>query len=60
MGGRDCGVIGRKERIIKGRKKRLLIKVELGMMTSCCKFIYIFFTFGLVFVSHICGKLSIK
>ena len=47
MGAKNYGVIGRKERIIRGRKKRrerekelLLIKVGLGMMTSCCRFLF--------------------
>ena len=47
MSGRDGGIIGRKERIIRGRKKGrerekklLLIKVGLEMMTSYCRFLY--------------------
>ena len=47
MGGRDRRIIDRNEQIIRGRQKGrerenepLLIKVGLGMMTSCCRFLY--------------------
>mgnify|MGYP004715842903 CR=1 FL=1 len=68
MGGRDRKIIDRNEQILRGRQKGrerekepLLIEVGLGMMTSCCRFLYfllllVWFLYPTYVVNYLLGR----